>query len=184
MNGLHILEEQRAGLLDRLRGRKPKEQAAAAVNNYVATTPLANVTVHDINRILTEHKCHRQDIKPALTAIYTQVLTHCTQDARLTAQEQSDLEQLRAVLGLTQEEADALDREALLATYQAAVRGFFADGHFTFREREQVERLTRTLYQDEAAADAVVMDEAFRAFERSTRRGGGSEAAAGEDETE
>lgn len=170
MNGLQMLAEPRAGLLDRVRGRKPKEHASIALNNYVATTVLANITGHDVSRILTEHKCQREDIKPTLVVIYTQVLSHCAKDAHLSAQEQSELAHLRTVFGLTAAETDALDREVLLGVYQTAVHDFFADGHFTFREREQLEQLAHNFEQTEADTDALILDEAYRTFEQSLKR--------------
>ena len=169
MNGLHVLDEKKAGLLDRLRGRRPKENASIALNNYVATTPLADINGHEISRILTEHQCRRQDVKPALAVIYTQVLNHFAQDRHLSAQEQSDLAQLRSLFGLTADEADALDAEVLSALYQQAVHDFFADGHFTFREREQLERLSRNFHQDEAETDTLILNEAFRTFEQGRK---------------
>ena len=180
MNGLQMLAEPRAGLLDRVRGRKPKEHAAIALNNYVATTPLANITGPDVSRILTEHKCQREEIKPTLVVIYTQVLSHFAQDAHLSAQEQSDLAHLRTVFGLTAAETDALDRDVLLGVYQTAVRGFFADGHFTFREREQLEKLAHNFEQDEADTDALILDEAYRTFEQSLKRPAATAAPAAE----
>ena len=170
MNGLHTLELQRPSLSDRLLRRKPKENAAIEINNYVASTPLASVTGHDLARILTEHKCDYAEVKSALTVIYTQVLHHFSQDGRISAQEQSDLAHLQKVFRLTDAEAAALDQSVLLPLYQQAVRDYFADGHFTFKEREQVERLSRDLGQDAAEADAVILDEAFNAFERGTKR--------------
>ena len=170
MNGLRTLELQRPSLSDRLLRRKPKENAAIEVNNYIASTPLEDVTGHDLARILTAHKCDYAEVKPALTVIYTQVLNHFSQDARISGQEQSDLMHLRKVFRLTEAEADALDHAVLLPLYQQAVRDYFADGHFTFREREQVERLARDLGQETAEADALILDEAFNAFERSTKR--------------
>jgi hypothetical protein len=170
MNGLDLLEQRRASLADRLLMRKPKENAAVEINNYVACTPLADVTAHDISRIMAEYKCAHRDVKPALALIYTQVVSHFVQDGKLSVQEQSDLTHLRKVFGLTEEEAGALDREVLLPLYQQAVRGFFADGHFTAAEREQLETIRRGLDRDKAEADTLIMDEAFRAFERGTKR--------------
>ncbi len=170
MNGLHALELKSLSLSDRLLRRKPKENAAIQINNYVASTALEEVTGHDLARILSEHACSYADVKPALTVIYTQVVNHFSQDGRISAQEQADLAHLQKVFRLSDAEAAALDREILLPLYQQAVGAYFADGHFTFKEREQVERLARDLGQDEAEADALVLGEAFSAFERSTKR--------------
>ncbi len=170
MNGLHDLALQRPKLAERLRQRPPKENAAVLINNYIASTQLAAVTGHELARILSAHKCSYADVKPALIVIYTQVLSHFLQDNRISAQERAALVQLKQVFRLSDAETETIDHAVLLPHYQQAVRGFFADGHFTFQERAQVEQLARALGQDEAATDALIRDEAFRAFEQSSKR--------------
>ena len=182
MNGLQMLEA-RASLVDRLLGRKAKERAAIELNNYVATTPLADITAHDVERILAKYKCDHHDLKSALTIIYTQVLNHFAEDKRVSAQEREGLTHLRHVFGLTEAEVEALDQAVLLPLYQAAVREFFADGHFSFKEREQFERLTKNLGQDEAAADELILNEAFNAFEQSAKHEPTQEQTAEKEET-
>lgn len=171
MNGLQDLPVQRPKLRERLLHHPPKENAAVLINNYVASTPLADVTGRELARILTAHKCSYADVKPALLVIYTQVLSHFLHDGRISAEERAALVQLKQVFRLSDAETDALDSAVLLPHYQQAVRGFFADGHFTFHEQAQVAQLARDLCQDEATTDALIMDEAFRAFEQSTKRG-------------
>ncbi len=170
MNGLRDLTLKRQSLSDRLLRRKPIENAAIQINNYIASTPLPDVTGHELARLLAAHHCSYADVKPALLTIYAQVLSHFLQDRRISAQERAALVHLKEVFRLTDAETDALDKAGLTPHYQQAVRDFFADGHFTFQEQAQVAQLTRDLCQDEAAADTVLMDEAFRAFERSTKR--------------
>src|SRR5918911_629491 len=118
MNGLSTLELKRPSLSERLLRRRPKENAAIEINNYVATTPLESVTGHDLARILAAHKCDYAAVKPALGVIYTQVLDHFTQDGRISAEEQAELTHLRKVFRLSEAEADALDQEVLLPLYQ------------------------------------------------------------------
>ena len=184
MNGLRVLELTRPSLPERLLRRKPKENAAIELNNYVANTPLSEITRQAVEKVLVDYKCDYTEAKPALTTIYAQVLNHFLEDRSISDQERDQLTILRQAFGLTEEDARAIDREALLPIYQRAVSDFYADQHLTFGEKEQLERLSRDLRLDEAEAESMALDEAYRVFEETTRHAASDRQPPPEEETE
>ena len=170
MHGLQTLDLKQPSLSDLVLKRKRKENATIEINNYVAGTPLAEVTRAAVKRILKAYGCDYSTTKPALTVIYAQVLNHFLEDRRVSEEEQEQLTHLRDVLGLTEDDVRAIDREVLLPVYRKAVSEFFSDGHFTFAEGQELERMSRELGMDAAETDAMTLNEAYRVFEESTKR--------------
>lgn len=170
MHGLQLLDLKQPSLSDLVLKRKRKENATIEINNYLAGTPLAEVTRAAVKKILKAYGCDHASTKPALTVIYAQVLNHFLEDRRISDEEQEQLTHLREVLGLTEDDARAIDRDVLLPLYQKAVGEFFSDGHFTFGEGQELERMSRELGLDAAETEAMTLKEAYRVFEQSTKR--------------
>lgn len=171
MNGLQVLDLKRPGLADRLLGRRPKENAAVELNNYVADTPLPEVKRAAVEAILSRHGLNHSDAKPAFALIYAQVLRHLSQDKHISDGEQWQLIHLRGVFGLGDDDLRAIRANVLLPIYREAVEASFADSHITPEEREGLEHLSRDLHLDEAEAELITFDEAYRAFEEAMGRG-------------
>ncbi len=167
MNGLQVLDLKRPGLADRLLRRRPKQNAALELNNYVAVTPLPQVERAAIEEILSRYGLDISDARPAFAMIYTQVLRYFSEDRAVSADEQEQLSHVRGMFGLTDEEILTIRNEVLLPVYRAAVESSYEDGHLTPKEREGVERLARELGLAEAEAEVIAFDEAYRAFEEA-----------------
>jgi hypothetical protein len=178
MHGLQILDLKRPGLADRLLRRRPKENAAIELNNYVAATPLADVTRAAVEEILSNHKCAPAEAKPAFAMIYTQVLKCMTEDREITDVEQEQLNHLREVFGLADEELRAIEEDVVLPIYRDAVNSSLSDQHLAPRERERLEKLSHDLRLDEAEADLIAFEASYRVFEEAMSRRAAAAAAA------
>lgn len=181
MHGLQILDLKRPGLAQRLLRRRPKENAAIELNNHIAATPLGEVTRAAVEEILARHKCAPAEAKPAFAMIYTQVLKCMTEDREITDVEQEQLNHLREVFGLADEELRAIEEDVVLPIYRDAVNASLSDQHLVPRERERLEKLSRDLRLDEAEADLIAFEASYRVFEEAMSRR--SAAAAAQDES-
>ena len=55
MNGLQVLELTRPSLPQRILRRKPRENAAIELNNYVANTPLTDINRQAVEKVLADY---------------------------------------------------------------------------------------------------------------------------------
>lgn len=170
MNGLDLIPPNTQSLLERLLRRRQARSFSVEVNNYLATTPLSEVTRDAVERIISE--CGSTDIgvKDDCALVYARVLTHLALDGKITDEEMGQLQRLRGALGLAAEDVREAEARSLLPLYRERLKESLADRHLTQGEGEHLKSLAQDLGLDDSQTDHLILSETFKTFEQSTRR--------------
>lgn len=171
MNGLELITPDTLSLLDRLLlRRRPAGSFPVEVNNYVATTPLSEVTRDAVEKIVSDCGRAGSGVKDDCALVYARVLTHLTLDGKITDEEMGQLQRLRSALGLSAEDVREAEARTLLPLYRERLKESLADHHLTHGEGERLKSFARDLGLDDSQTDRLVLSEAFKTFEQSTER--------------
>jgi hypothetical protein len=150
--------------------RAPARSFPVEVNNYVATTSLAEVTRDAVERIISDCECDAAAVKDDCALVYARVLSHLAEDGKITDEEMEHLQRLRGALGLSAEDVREAEASTLLPIYREKLKESLADRHFTHGEGEQLKSLARDLGLDDSQTDNLVLSETFKSFEEATQR--------------
>jgi hypothetical protein len=127
----------KSSFLQRLRGRKPIENAIVEVNNLLARVDrVRSVSPEQLAAI-----AHSYDVDltarfaDGLEKLYRDYLVFCLSDRRLTDEEVADLAHLQEILGLTSECVDTIHRRVARDVYFRTIDEVVADGAVDERER-------------------------------------------------
>lgn len=170
MNGLELISPNTPSLLDRLLRRRPARSFPVEVNNYLATTPLSEVTRDAVERIVSDCGRAGGGVKGDCALVYARILSHLALDGKITDEEMGQLRRLRGALGLSAEDVREAEARSLLPLYRERLRESLADRHLTHGEDERLKSLAQDLGLDDSQTDRVVLSETFKTFEESTRR--------------
>ena len=169
MNGLELITPNTPSLLDRLLRRQTRS-FPVEVNNYVASTPLSEVTRDAIERLISDCGRSGSEVKDDCALVYARVLSHLALDGKITDEELEQLQRLRGALALSADDVREAESRSLLPLYRERLKESLADRHLTHGENEQLKSLARDLGLDDAQTDQLVLSESFKTFEQSTRR--------------
>jgi hypothetical protein len=156
-------------LLERLLRRQARS-FPVEVNNYVAATPLSEVTRDAVEKLISDCGRAGSEVKDDCALVYARVLAHLALDGKITDEELGELQRLRGALGLSAEDVREAEAKSLLPLYRERLKESLADRHLTQGEDEKLKSLARDLGLDEAQTDQVVLSETFKTFEQATRR--------------
>jgi hypothetical protein len=170
VNGLELISSETPSLLDRLLRRRPPRSFPVEVNNYLATTPLSEVTRDAVERIISDCGRAGNAVKDDCALVYARVLSHLALDGKITDEEMEQLQRLRGALELSAEDVREAEASSLLPLYRERLKGSLADRHLTHGEDERLKSLARDLGLDDSQTDGVVLSETFKTFEEATRR--------------
>jgi len=134
MNGLELIDEKAPNLTDKFLRQEPKENAFIEINNVIASSPLEQVSRHDIERILVKHEISEKQGKPRLLQIYSRVLRHYAKDFQISDQEAASLMHLQEILFLTGHETGNVHAQVLYPIFQNAIKNAIFDGRLTSEE--------------------------------------------------
>lgn len=174
-----VAEVPKTGLMDRLRGRVPKDTVFVELRNLLATTPFRQVTAADVSSILARGKLQPIDVVGDLSAVYEQAVRVLANDKELGTDDLADLAHLAHCFELPQAETLAARERAVSHVYEAALREALSDWVLVPGEKTRLDGIgarlglgpeQRTaLY---AAAATKVIQVAFDAVLADRNRGG------------
>jgi hypothetical protein len=121
MNGLTVIDGERIRLMEELLHLSPAEKAFIEVSNLLATKPINQITGRALLKPLQENQVGFEVARPRLRILYAHVLQHFVLDRNLTDQEMSELDHLRDLLGLTQDDVDQVFTSVVHRTYEHLV---------------------------------------------------------------
>jgi hypothetical protein len=170
MHGLQVLDLKQPNFTDRLLRRKPKENAALELNNFIASTPLLEIGREDINQILAAYDYTLIDAKPALVLLYQQILKHFSEDRNISGAEQSQLLHLRQIFGITDSEIAEIESKTLLPIYQNTLETMLSDGELSSEERDTLKKLAGDLKLGEALARRAYINTAHTFIQGALER--------------
>lgn len=122
MNGLTEIDGERIRLMEELLNLSPAEKALIQVSNLLATTPIGRLTREAVMQPLTVSNVDLEVVRPRLRTIYAHVLEHFVLDRQLTDQEEAELEHLRDILNLTQEDVEEVFSSVVHSSYEQLAR--------------------------------------------------------------
>src|SRR5262245_31892401 len=85
MNAFTVTELRRPGLLSRLIGSQPRENAFVEIRNLLATKPSKELSAADVINILSTYRIARDDAMQELLAIYQEAALFAVRDKALSA---------------------------------------------------------------------------------------------------
>lgn len=170
MNGLEIVELKQPSLADRMLRRKPKDNALLEIQNYLASTPISQMSSDIIQRQLKEYRVTLQEAKEAFVYFYTKVLSHFLSDREISEDEAADLQHLRAVLDLSDEDIRAAEGSIILPLYERAVKDALSDHYITDKERAYLDSLQQRLGISEKAALTIRQSHSQEIFQNAIDR--------------
>ncbi|AFD00732.1 hypothetical protein Mtc_1992 [Methanocella conradii HZ254] len=135
------------GLIDRILGGQPIENALIEINNLLATADnIKNVNDEQLERIFQKYKVknpHRFD--KDFNEIYRTYLTYCLSDKKMGEDEVAALQRLKSLFALNDNNAQNIFRSVAEATYKESLDQVLMDGHISDSEKEFLDRLQNEL---------------------------------------
>lgn len=159
MNGFTIVELSRPGLLRRLVGGKPRENAFAEIQNLLATRPLSDLAAADIINILSAYQIPREDAMPTLIGFYEQVIRYYAHDATISGEERQGLKQLRYVLDLDDAAANDAEGAVLRGKLRDQLKRALTDSHLSDEEKQSLEATAASFGLDQDAKKQIYTEE-------------------------
>jgi len=155
MNGLTVIDGERIRLMEELLHLSTAERAFIEVSNTLATTPITEITGEALLKPLREHGVDLETARPRLRILYAHVLQHFVLDRNLTDREASELDRLRDLLSLTQDDVEEVFSSVVHRTYeQLARRSSLDEGGAGGVER--LTELSKSLKIPEAVAQRIL----------------------------
>ena len=157
MDNLYTTRElQRPSFFQRLMKTVPKENAFVEVNNLLATKPLTEIKLEDIEEISGRYKVNLHDkFSDRLKELYSRYLKKCFEDNVLTDEELEELNQLKHILILQDFEVgqlhDQLGSEIYKKTYMEAI----SQGTLEKSKEEFLDKLKVNLRLPEKLAEKI-----------------------------
>lgn len=156
----------KAGLLQRLSGRRPKEHVFIELRNLLATTPFPDVRDSDVASILATGRLLPREVNEELIGIYSQAVHLRAFDGTLDDDDRRGLLALKVAFELTDGEADAALERAISDVYEYVMSDALADDRFTDAERERLEAIAKGLSIPEALREQLYAKAAKRSIQR------------------
>jgi hypothetical protein len=134
-------------VMQRVLRRHPRENAWIEVNNLLASVPaVRQVRPEQIARIAEKYRMPlRGQFLGRLERFYRDYLIYCLADARLSAEELSDLAHLKRILRLDDRVVCAIHERVAMQVYAQTVDAVLADGRIDAVEREFLHTLQEHL---------------------------------------
>lgn len=121
MNGLEPIVLKSPGLLVRLLGRTPRENAYLEIHNLVASLPIYHISRDAVLGCLSRYGVELAEAKPRLLSLCTKVLQHFISDESISDDEYDQLQHLAAVFDLSDQDVRQIHSSAVQPLYERAV---------------------------------------------------------------
>lgn len=142
-------------IVQRLFSRKPRRNLALAIGNVLAAAPrLVDVTGAQIEDAVTGLR----DDAPArrlLPRLYEKHVRHCLAERNLSDDAIAEISHLQTLLGLSQEDVEAIRTRLARPAYETAVTEAVSDGRMTEDERAFLDKVRRHLVLDDDVAEDI-----------------------------
>ena len=140
-NGLQSTPPHQPTWLQRLFGRRIKENAIIEITNLLAENPIKNVSLPQVADVLKRYDLGFGESLEQLLAIYRNVLGHLAADREVSAADRDDLAHLQMILNLPDDDAAHIREEVLSDLYANSLAAALADGRITPDERSRLDAI-------------------------------------------
>jgi hypothetical protein len=164
--GLSEVPLRPPGLIARLLGRKPRDNAFLEIRNLIATRAIRDLDPDEVARVLASYGIEPEEAQPQLRKIYALVLRNVIRDNLVTDEELEELSHLRHVLGFSDADVRDIERELLEDAYRTQTRLAVGDSLLTEDEKVRLHDLAARLRIPEETAKAIRAEEVAIVFDR------------------
>jgi envelope transporter Tic110 len=155
MNGFEIAELSQPGVFARLLGRKSKQDAYLEIQNLLAITPIGDLPLDAISKILSRYRIRPAEAASALRDIYATVLRHFLPDVELSEAEVADLRRLRDLFGLTDQDILQIEEQIVHKRYRKSIRIALSDSQLSPKEKQTLETVAKQLRLPDSVAEEI-----------------------------
>jgi len=184
MNGLEVIDLQPTSFVANLLGRRPKENVFLEIHNVVASLPIYHISEDAVTACLSRYGITREEAKPRLLNIYSQVLEHFIKDLLISDDEIEQLRHLATIFKLNSDEVSQIHTELVYPHYEKAVRHALRDRHLSDDENTALDNLCTKLRIPESAASEIYKKHAVPIYNQAMSNALADEMLTTEEETE
>jgi hypothetical protein len=160
MNTIYSIRElQSPSFFQKLIKKSPELNAYIEVNNLLATKIICDIKIEEIEEISTRYKL---DLKSTFSnqfkELYLIYLKYCLTDSHLTENELQDLNHLKQLLALNNQEVSELHNRLATAIYKMSYNEVINDGQIDKNEQEFLDTLQKQIQLPEELANKISVD--------------------------
>jgi hypothetical protein len=146
--------------LQRLLGRFPSDNAVIEFNNLLALTPILDIDKHDVTYLDVKYRQTNlwKTYKRNAQEFYAVLLAYCLRDKHLDDQELADLNQLRHLVRLTEEDVVEMHHIVGQELYRRSFKEIIADGTISQEEIDFLEKLAAQVELPISITDQIEFD--------------------------
>lgn len=165
MNGLQIIDLNKASFMDKILRREPSENAYVEINNLVACVPILKLDRESINNCLAKYEVSHSQAHSRLLNFYSQVLRYFVSDLNISNQQLQELAHLQYIFDLQEKEVNSVKSSILYPIYQNFIRNTVSNGILSDEEKDKLENLSVSLTISKDVARNLYKLEAHRYLE-------------------
>ncbi len=139
--------------------QQPEENAIIELNNLLASKPIRDINVLEINDISEKYSLNLISVFPRnIVEFYTAYLYACLEDMNLSDIELEELNHLKKILNLTDVNVNKIHDKIIGMVYQKEFDEVIKDGVITEQEKKFLEKLQNDLRLKDSIADKISSD--------------------------
>lgn len=136
--------------------QQPEENAIIELNNLLATKPIKSINFHEINDISAKYRINLLSVFPKnIAEFYTAYLSACLADMYISDEELEELNHLKKLLNLTDENVSKIHEKIIGIVYQQQLNEVIKDGVITEQEKKFLEKLQNDLRLNDTIANKI-----------------------------
>jgi hypothetical protein len=166
LNGIDEVPLREPGWIERLLGKKPRDNAFLEIRNLLARTPIRELSPAQVEQVLAGYGLTPEEAEPQFKNLYAMVLRNAVRDFELTDEEMAELSHLRRVFGLSDADVRSIEGEMLEDAYRTQTRLAVGDTRLTDEEKARLQELAARLRIPESLARSIREEEVGKVFDR------------------
>ena len=140
------IELKQPGFIQRLFKSQPKENAVAELNNLLSAKLIKEIKLEEVEAISTKYKVDfYKKYSEQLKELYLTYLRHCLKDNLLTDKEIDELNSLRHLLALSNNDVEILYNQLTKEIYKKSFEEVISDGRLEKSEEDFLKKLKNNL---------------------------------------
>jgi hypothetical protein len=156
MSPFVIKEKVQPSFIEAILKREPKFNAIIEINNLLATRPIKEISIEDVQAIAKHYNINlKTAFKSYLHDFYSLYLKYCFVDRKLSENEIDELKHLKKLLCLSDKETTKINETVGTNLYCEETEKAIADGRLTEEEKVFLDQLKETLSIHERLAEKI-----------------------------
>lgn len=136
--------------------QQPEENAIIELNNLLASKAIKNINFQEINDISAKYRINLiAEFYKNIAEFYTAYLSVCLEDMNISDEELEELNHLKKILNLTDENVNVIHEIIIGKVYQQKLDEVIKDGVITEQEKKFLEKLQNNLRLNDSIANKI-----------------------------